>query len=186
MSHCILPTFSIESINKVYDLVVAVNANQGGDSRPMRISAKTDYAIRAVLELAAAPDPGLVSGDDLASRQDIPRNFLTNILVDLRRAGIVRASRGAAGGYQLARPATQISVADIVRAIDGPLAAVQGDRPETLTYDGAATGLTDVWIAVRASLRAVLEQVTLDQIVRDELPPSVTQHIRHRDAWRPH
>jgi Rrf2 family protein len=152
----------------------------------MRISAKADYAVRAVLELAAAPDAGPVKGEDVAHGQDIPLNFLTNILTELRHAGIVRARRGAAGGYQLARPASEITVAEVLRAVEGPLAAVQGTRPEALTYDGAAARLPDVWIAVRANLRSILEHVTLDQIAHDHLPTPVKQHTRRKDAWQPH
>jgi Rrf2 family protein len=152
----------------------------------MRITAKADYAVRAVLELAAAQDQGPVNGEDLARSQDIPRNFLTNILTELRHAGIVRTQRGAAGGYHLARPATEITVADVLRAVEGPLAAVQGIRPETLTYDGAATHLPEVWIALRANLRSVLEHVTLDQIAHGHLPASIKHSTGNRDAWRAH
>jgi Rrf2 family protein len=136
----------------------------------MRITAKADYAVRAALELAAAQDGARLKGDELARSQGIPLNFLTNILNELRRGGIVRSQRGAAGGYQLARPATEITVADVLRAVEGPLAAVQGRRPETLSYHGAAKRLPDVWIAVRASLRSVLEHLTLDQIAQAASP----------------
>ena len=120
----------------------------------MRITAKADYAVRAAVELAAAqPDGAPVKGEHLAKSQGIPQNFLENILTELRRAGIVRTRRGADGGYQLARPAREITVADVLRAVEGPLAAVQGMQPQDLEYPGAAEHLPELWIAVRASLR---------------------------------
>ena len=157
-----------------------------GETHHMRISAKADYAIRATLELAAAEGDGPVGGEELARSQHIPAGFLSNILADLSRAGIVRTRRGREGGYQLARPAAEITVADILRAIDGPLAAVQGSRPETLKYAGAVERLTDVWVAVRASLRSILEHVTLEQISHNHLPGVVKEQTRRQDAWRPH
>ena len=153
----------------------------------MRITAKADYAVRAAAELAAAQDDGdLVKGEQLAKSQSIPQNFLENILTELRRAGIVRTRRGADGGYQLARPAGEITVADVLRAVEGPLAAVQGNRPESLTYEGAATQLPDVWIAVRASLRSVLEHVTLADLASGKLPPVVKERTKIKDSWRAH
>ena len=153
----------------------------------MRITAKADYAVRAATELAAAEAEGVpVKGEVLARRQSIPQNFLENILTDLRRAGIVRSRRGADGGYQLARPAVDITVAEVLRAVEGPLAAVQGTRPEQLKYGGAASQLPDVWIALRASLRAVLEHVTLADIATGKLPAAVKERTRARDAWRAH
>ena len=123
----------------------------------MRVSAKADYAIRAAVELAAAGE-GPTKGDRIAQAQSIPVNFLENILVDLRNAGIVASRRGADGGYWLARPAAEISLADVIRAVDGPLANVRGVRSEQLAYTGSAEPLRDVWVAVRASLRAVLSR----------------------------
>jgi Rrf2 family protein len=153
----------------------------------VRITAKADYAVRAAVELAAAEDPARpVKGEHLARAQGIPQNFLENILTELRRAGIVRTRRGADGGYQLARPATEITVADILRAVEGPLAAVQGVRPDQLEYRGAAERLPEVWVALRASLRDVLEHVSVDDIARGRLPAVVKQRTRHKDAWRPH
>ena len=115
----------------------------------MRISAKADYTVRAAAELAAAEgESAPMKGEELARRQSIPKNFLENILTELRRAGIVRTRRGAEGGYQLARPAAEITVADVLRAVEGPLAAVQGSRPEQLSYEGAASSLPDVWVAL--------------------------------------
>src|SRR5580765_6714785 len=142
-----------------------------GETPAMRITAKADYAVRAAAELAAAEGRGVpVKGEELARRQSIPKNFLENILTELRRAGIVRTRRGAEGGYQLARPAAEITVADVLRAVEGPLAAVQGSRPETLSYEGAASHLPEVWVALRASLRSVLEHVTLAEIASGKLP----------------
>src|SRR6266487_2849518 len=126
----------------------------------MRVSAKVDYALRACAELAAAGE-GPVKGDRLAQSQEIPLKFLENILLDLKHAGLVQSQRGAEGGYWLARPAEEISLADVIRAVDGPLANVRGVRSEQVAYAGSAERLRDVWVAVRASLRGVLEQVTL-------------------------
>ena len=151
----------------------------------MRVSAKADYAIRAAVELAAAGD-GPVKGDRVAKAQGIPPNFLENILADLRNAGIVMSRRGAEGGYWLARPADEVSLADVIRAVDGPLANVRGVRSDQLEYEGSAASLRDVWIAVRASLRGVLEQVSLADVVRGELPDHVRQLAADPDAWAPH
>jgi Rrf2 family protein len=152
----------------------------------VRVSAKADYAIRAAIELAAAADEGPVKGERLAQAQDIPSNFLENILGDLRNAGIVASRRGADGGYWLARPADEISLADVIRAVDGPLANVRGVRSEQVTYQGSAEKLRDVWVAVRASLREVLEQVSLGDLARGELPENVAALAADPDAWAPH
>src|SRR4051812_18046078 len=136
----------------------------------MRVSAKTDYALRAAVELAAAPEGTPVKGERLATMQSIPLRFLENILLQLRHAGIVESRRGAEGGYRLARPAAEISLADVIRAIDGPLAGVSGRRPETLDFKGTSEPLREVWVAVRASLRSVLENVTLADVAANELP----------------
>ena len=151
----------------------------------MRVSAKADYAIRAAVELAAAGD-GPVKGDRIAKAQSIPSNFLENILADLRNAGIVGSRRGAEGGYWLARPADEVSLADVIRAVDGPLANVRGVRSDELEYEGSAKALEQVWIAVRASLRSVLEQVTLADVARGALPDHVRQLAADPDAWAPH
>ena len=151
----------------------------------MRVSAKADYAIRAAVELAAAGD-GPVKGERIATAQEIPSNFLENILADLRNAGIVASRRGADGGYWLARGAEEISLADVIRAVDGPLANVRGVRSEHLSYQGSAEGLRDVWVAVRASLRGVLEQVTLADVASGELPAHVRELAADPDAWAPH
>jgi len=151
----------------------------------MRVSAKADYAIRAAVELAAAGD-GPVKGDRIAKAQSIPPNFLENILADLRNAGIVGSRLGAEGGYWLARPADDVSLADVIRAVDGPLANVRGVRSDELEYEGSAKALEQVWIAVRASLRGVLEQVTLADVARGALPDHVRQLAADPDAWAPH
>ena len=151
----------------------------------MRVSAKADYAIRAAVELAAAGD-GPVKGERIAQAQEIPPNFLENILADLRNAGIVASRRGADGGYWLARPADEVSLADVIRAVDGPLANVRGVRSEQLAYRGSAERLLDVWVAVRASLRSVLEQVTLADVASGELPAHVRELAADPDAWTPH
>jgi len=151
----------------------------------MRVSAKVDYALRAMAELAAAP-PGLTTAEQLASAQHIPPKFLESILAQLRSGGLVASQRGAEGGYQLARPAADITVADVLRAVEGPLAAVQGIRPDELSYGGAAERLPEVWVALRASLRDVLEHVTLADIARGRLPSVVKERTRPKDAWRAH
>ena len=147
----------------------------------MRTTAKADYAVRAALELAAAGD--MVTADQLAQAQGIPANFLENILRDLRRGGIVESRRGQQGGYVLAKPAEEISLADVIRAVEGPLANVRGNPPEDLEYEGPARRLRDVWVALRASVRSVLEQVTLADLARGELPPHVEELTRDADAW---
>ncbi|HEY2326639.1 MAG TPA: Rrf2 family transcriptional regulator [Gaiellaceae bacterium] len=151
----------------------------------MRVSAKADYAIRAAVELAAAGD-GPVKGDAIAQRQQIPPNFLENILADLRNSGIVASRRGAEGGYWLARPAAEVTLADVIRAVDGPLANVRGIRSEQLEYAGNAEKLRDVWIAVRASLRGVLEQVTLADVASGRLPATVEKLANSPGALEPH
>lgn len=151
----------------------------------MRVSAKVDYALRAAAELAAAP-PGPVTAERLANAQQIPLKFLENILGDLRHAGLVRSQRGVDGGYWLARPAEEITVAAVVRAVEGPIANVRGVGPEQVSYAGSAERLRDVWIAVRANLRAVLEQVTIADLARGELPATIDALTRDPEAWQPH
>ena len=130
----------------------------------MRVSAKVDYALRALLELAAAP-PGPVKGERLATAQEIPPKFLENILTELRRAEIVASQRGVDGGYRLAKPAAEISVADVVRALEGPIASVRGVRPDEIEYTGPARSLQPLWVELRASMREVLEGTTLADLV---------------------
>jgi Rrf2 family protein len=148
----------------------------------VRTTAKADYALRAAAEIAAAGE-GPVKSERIAQAQSIPTKFLESILAELRRAGIVNSQRGAEGGYWLARPAAEISLADVIRAVEGPLAHVRGIAPEQLEYEGAAAALRDVWIAVRASLRSVLEQVTLADLVAGNLPEHVVELTRHPEAW---
>ena len=151
----------------------------------MRVSAKVDYALRALTELAASP-PGYVKAERLATAQEIPLKFLENILLELRRAEIVASQRGAEGGYRLARPPDQIRLADVIRAVEGPLANVRGVRPEELAYEGRANALREVFVALRANIRAVLEEVTLADVSAGELPESVRDLVRDPEAWAPH
>jgi Rrf2 family protein len=130
----------------------------------VRVSAKVDYALRAMAELAAAP-PGPVKGERIATAQSIPPKFLENILIELRHAGLVTSQRGADGGYRLGRPAAEITIADVIRAVEGPLASVRGARPEDVSYDAPATALRDVWIELRTAMRGVLETTTLADLV---------------------
>jgi Rrf2 family protein len=148
----------------------------------VRVSAKADYAVRAAVELAAAGE-GPLKGDRIAEAQEIPSNFLENILSDLRNAGIVMSRRGADGGYWLARPADQVSIADVIRAVDGPLANVRGVRPAQLEFPGKAEKMRDVWVAVRANLRDVLENVTLADVATGDLPEHVTALAAAPEAW---
>jgi Rrf2 family protein len=147
----------------------------------VRTTAKADYAVRAAIELASVG--GLANAEQIAQAQGIPLNFLENILRDLRRAGIVESRRGQSGGYALARPADEITVADVIRAVEGPLANVRGQAPEALAYPGAAAKLRDVWVALRANVRGVLERVTLADLARGALPPHVEELTRDADAW---
>lgn len=151
----------------------------------MRVTARGDYAVRAAVELAAAGGAAR-KVSELATAQDIPPRFLENILLALRRAGIVQSRRGAEGGFRLSRPAEEITVANVLRAVEGPIANVQGVAPDQVLYTGSAAALRDVWVAVRASLRSVLEQVTLADIARGSLPAAVTELIADPEAWRMH
>jgi len=151
----------------------------------VKVTARADYAVRAVVELGAA-DGKLMKADLLAEKQSIPRHFLDNILNDLRRAGIVSTQRGAEGGSRLARPADEITLAEVMRAMEGPLAAVRDVRPDQLSYEGAAAALPEVWVAVRAALRGVLEHVTVADVVRGELPSSVAALLEDPEAWKTH
>jgi Rrf2 family protein len=148
----------------------------------VRVTAKVDYALRALVELAAA-DGATVKGERLAERQGMPLKFLENILAELRRAGIVGSQRGADGGYRLLRAAGDVSVADVIRAVEGPLADVRGIPPETLDLPGPAAPAREVWLATRAALRSVLEVVTVGDIAANDLPPIVTQLLADPDAW---
>lgn len=147
----------------------------------MRVSAKADYAIRAALELAAHDGP--VKGDAVAKSQGIPLKFLENILIELRHSGIVRSQRGPEGGYWLARPATEVKLGDVIRAVEGPLASIRGEAPEDVDYAGASENLQQVWIAVRGSLRGVLDRVTLAEVVAGKLPKPVVRLAEDPDHW---
>ena len=150
----------------------------------MQISARADYALRALCVLASAPEQCAVKADEIASAQGIPRTFLDGILVELRKAGLVESRRGPDGGHRLARPAYAISLADVIRVTDGPLALVRGQRPESHAYEGAARHLQDVWVAVRASLRSILELTTVAQVVEGRLPDTVTEYTSEDRSWR--
>jgi Rrf2 family protein len=149
----------------------------------VRISAKTDYALRAAIELASLAGDGPVKGELIANAQGIPLRFLENILGDLRNAGIVESRRGVDGGYLLARPAEEIALADVVRAVDGPLANVAGIRPHQLEYSGAAEQLREIWVGVRAALRGVLEETTVADVAGKKLPAHVRKLVADQDAW---
>lgn len=138
----------------------------------MRLTGRIVFAIRAAAELVG--QEGYVPLDEIADRQDLPTDYVRSSMSDLRRAGIVATRRGRVGGYKLARPASQITLADIIRAVDGPLTVVMGERPDNLEYEGAAAGLEDVWLAVRRAERTILEAVTLQHLTTGQLPPEVT------------
>jgi Rrf2 family protein len=149
----------------------------------VKISAKSDYAVRAAAELAASEPGRPVKAEALARAQGIPANFLENILASLRNAGIIRSQRGAEGGYLLARNPSSVSLADVIRAVDGPLAAVRGEAPEEQSYPGAASDVAAVWIAVRAALRDVLERTTLADLAAHELPDHVRALLEDPEVW---
>jgi Rrf2 family protein len=149
----------------------------------MRISAKADYAVRAAVELAGATDDRPIKAERIATAQDIPLNFLENILGELRHAGIVRSHRGADGGFRLAKPADQLTIADIIRAVEGPLASVRGGPPEETSYPGTSASLPRVWIAVRANLRRVVEHVTVADVAVGALPADIDRLAEDPDAW---
>lgn len=152
----------------------------------MRVSAKSDYALRALIEIAARDDAAPVSAEQLGKAQDIPHGFLQAILADLRRAGILVSQRGQAGGWRFAGNPQDVSVADVIRAVDGPLVSVYGLRPEAVDYEDSAVVLQHVWIAARRSLRDVFEQVSIAQLAAGDLPEPVTSRTADEDAWQPH
>lgn len=152
----------------------------------MRVSAKSDYALRALIELAMRDDGSAVSAEELGRLQDIPHGFLQAILADLRRAGVVASQRGQSGGWRLARSAADVSVADVIRAVDGPLVSVYGLRPEAVSYNESADVLQHVWIAARSSLRDVFEHVSIQALADRTLPEAVTKRTASEDAWQPH
>ncbi|MGB8649538.1 MAG: Rrf2 family transcriptional regulator [Mycobacteriales bacterium] len=148
----------------------------------MHISAKADYAVRAAIQLASSSEFPVTS-ESIAAAQDIPAKFLEAILSQLRQSGLVKSRRGAHGGYWLSRPAAEISVADVIRAVEGPMALVRGERPEHVDYHGSAEPLREVWVAVRAALREVLGHVTLADIATGQLPRQVTRLTSDPEAW---
>jgi Rrf2 family protein len=152
----------------------------------MRVTAKSDYALRALIEIASRTDGGPVSAEELGKRQDIPHGFLQSILADLRRAGIVLSQRGQSGGWRLAAKADEVSVADVIRAVDGPLVSVYGIRPEAVSYNDTAAVLQPVWIAARSSLRDVFEHVSIADLATGRLPDEVASRTEDEEAWRPH
>jgi Rrf2 family protein len=151
----------------------------------MRISAKTDYAVRALLELAAADDPPL-KRDEIAAAQAIPVKFLESILSELKHGGVVMSQRGAEGGYWLAKPAEEITVAEVMRVVEGPLASVRERRPEEVEYDGSAAHLKEVWVALRANMREVLESVSLADVVENDLPRQILDLTDEPESWVSH
>nr|WP_246242090.1 Rrf2 family transcriptional regulator [Flexivirga aerilata] len=155
-----------------------------GRSGSVQISARSDYAIRAALELASHY-PELAKVENIAAEQELPRKFLESILGQLRRAGLVETRRGCSGGYLLRRPPAQIYLGEIIRAVDGPLAEVRGLRPHETEYDGVATHLPDLWVAVRSSLRSVLDTVSLQQLLSGNFPAKVRRLNEIEDAWLP-
>jgi Rrf2 family protein len=149
----------------------------------MRVSARADYAVRAALELAAARDTGPMKAEAIAAAQGIPHKFLESILNDMRRSSIVVSQRGGHGGYRLAAPPEEISIADVIRAVDGPLVSVRGARPPDLTYTGPAESLLPMWVALRANVRKILGEVSLADVVADKLPPVVHSLAEMPEAW---
>ncbi|WP_055692851.1 RrF2 family transcriptional regulator [Streptomyces prasinus] len=149
----------------------------------MRISARADYAVRAALQLAASRDDAPLKTEAIADAQDIPHKFLEGILNDMRRGGLVLSRRGGNGGYRLARPADAISIADVIRVVDGPLVSVRGVRPPDLSYSGPAQSLLPLWIALRSNVREILEGVSLADVAAAELPAHVAALTDAPDAW---
>jgi Rrf2 family protein len=150
----------------------------------MQVPARVDYAIRAMLELAAA-EPQRLSRDELARRQQLPTRYLEAILRDLARERLLASHRGVAGGYELSRSAAEITVADVSRAVDGPLALIAQRRPGTVDYQGASEHLGELWVGLRAAIRSVLEHVTLADLLEGELPPTIREMLDDSGAWHP-
>lgn len=150
----------------------------------MHVTAKADYAVRAVVELANSSQAAPRKVDEVAQAQSIPVSFLENILTQLRSSGIVRSQRGPEGGYWLAKPAEEVNLADIIRAVEGPLVGVRGQRPEEIEYVGSAESLQPVWIALRANLRKVLEHVTVAELAAGTLPDDILELTRQEEAWQ--
>ncbi len=171
-----------EGVDQIIELLRA-RPNVLAKGATMRISAKADYAVRAAIELAATPDDKPVPAERIATAQGIPLNFLENILTELRTAGVVRSHRGAEGGYRLTSSPEQITVADIIPAVEGPLATVRGAKPEEAQYPGAASQLPRVWVAVRKNLRKVVEHVTVADVANSALPSAISQLADDPEAW---
>jgi Rrf2 family protein len=150
----------------------------------MRVSTKSDYALRALIEISRHDD--VVSAEQVGTSQDIPSGYLQSILADLRRAGIVASQRGQSGGWRMATDSAKVSVADVIRAVDGPLLSVYGVRPESVSYNESAAVLQTVWVAARSSLRSVLEAVTIAALADGTLPDEVVARTADEDAWNPH
>jgi Rrf2 family protein len=150
----------------------------------MHVTAKADYAVRAVIELAAGSQEAPRKVDEVAQAQNIPVSFLENILTQLRSAGIVRSQRGPEGGYWLAHPADELQLATVIRAVEGPLVGVRGQRPEEVAYNGSAQSLQQVWLALRANLRKVLEHVTVADIASGKLPKQIEALTKQEEAWK--
>jgi Rrf2 family protein len=148
----------------------------------MRVTAKADYAVRACLELAGASEQAPRKAEVVATAQGIPLSFLENILNQLKSAGVVRSQRGSEGGWWLARAGSEISLAEVIRAVEGPLASVRGERPESVRYDGHAIALQDVWMALRANLRAVLDHVSVADVAAGKLPKEIVALAKSREA----
>jgi Rrf2 family protein len=153
------------------------------DNPTVHVTAKADYAVRAVVELAGSSQSAPRKVDEIAQAQSIPVSFLENILTQLRSAGVVRSQRGPEGGYWLARPAEELDLARVIRAVEGPLVGVRGQRPEEVEYVGSAESLREVWVAVRASLRNVLERVTVADVAAGTLPEEVLALTHSEAAW---
>jgi Rrf2 family protein len=152
----------------------------------VRVTAKSDYALRALIEIARRSDGNPVSAEEIGKLQDIPHGFLQAILADLRRAGVLVAQRGQSGGWRMNKDADAVTVADVIRAVDGPLVSIYGLRPESVEYNDSAAVLQHVWIASRHSLRDVLEKVTVRQLADGKLPRAVSSRTSDTDAWQPH
>lgn len=166
---------------------LAVKTRPFCEDQAVKISAKAEYAVRAALELAASHGTGApVKAEAISRAQEIPAKFLESILLDLRRADLVRSQRGAVGGYWLAKGIDEVTIADVIRAVDGPLAYVRGERPEQVEYHAAAEHLAGVWVALRASIRAVLETTTLAAVLEGELPAPVRELVADPESWAPH
>jgi Rrf2 family protein len=150
----------------------------------MHVTAKADYAVRAAVELVGSSQAAPYKVDKVAQAQGIPVSFLENILTQLRSSGIVRSQRGPEGGYWLAHPPAEVSLAQVIRAVEGPLVGVRGLRPEEVSYPGSAESLQQVWLALRANLRKVLEHVTLEDVSSGKLPSQIVALTRQEEAWQ--